>query len=227
MSHYGFPSDGRGLLVGDASMWISLTAISAPHEHLRALRYRAAITDVALTELDRGRAKGRRAADEVAALIHMGLAEVVRIEPLDEDLYLSLVSGPATETLDDGEAATLAWAAGHSAIAVIDERKATLIAGRRMPSVVLRSTADLFLAAQIVGALGEAGAAAALCEALIETRMRVPPNRISDVVALIGPDRARDCPSLPAAFRNANVDVRHNLDSGLALNLSPESIKGG
>src|SRR4051812_31103508 len=206
MSHYGFPSDGRRLLVGDASMWISLAAIAAPHQHLEALSYRAVITDVALKELDRGRMKGRRAADEVAALIHMGIVEVARIEPEDEELYLSLVSGPATETLDDGEAATLAWAAGHGAIAVIDERKATRIASRRMPGVVLRSTTDLFLAVQIIEALGEGEAAAALFAALVQTRMRVPPVRLADAVALIGQERASSCPSLPAEYRNIDRD---------------------
>lgn len=225
MSHYGFPSDSRGLLVGDASMWISLTAIAAPHHHLKALGCRAAITDVALAELDRGRSKGRQCADEVAALIHVGLVEVVQLGVLDEDLYLSLVSGPATQTLDDGEAATLAWAAGHNAIAVIDERKATLIAGRRMPDVILRSTTDLFLAAQIVDELGEKLAAEALCTALIHTRMRVPTLRIPDVVALIGVDRARKCPSLPAAYRHAGADLQYDLDSGIGLGAEP--VKGG
>lgn len=226
MCQHGFPSDGRSLLVGDASMWISLTAIAAPREHLRALGCRSAITDVALNELDRGRHKGRRAADEVSALVDAGLIDVVRIDAEDEDLYLSLVSGPASETLDDGEAATLACASSRGAIAVIDERKATLIARRRMPDVVLRSTTDVFLAEQVIKILGPEVASRALFSALTETRMRVPQARIGDVLDLIGPERARECASLPAAIRNSHRSVQEDLDAGLSLSSSVESVGG-
>jgi hypothetical protein len=85
----------------------------------------------------------------------------------------------------------------------------------------------LFLAKQVIDALGEEAAADALFAALSATRMRVPPTRIQDVLALIGPDRACDCPSLPANVRNISSNARHGLDSGRAQSLCVEPINGG
>src|SRR5690349_856533 len=68
--------------------------------------------------------KGRTTASEVHVLLRTGLVRKVSIDAADEELYLSLVSGEAAQTLDDGEAATLAWAASHGSVAIIDERKA-------------------------------------------------------------------------------------------------------
>lgn len=217
MSHLGFLSEFPRLLVGDASMWISLAATSDPDRLLRALKCRTVITDIALSELERGRSKGRRTADEIAALIYIGLVETVTIEHTDEELFLSLISGSAAETLDDGEAATLAWAAGHGAVAVIDERKATIIGARRAPNVVLRTTTDLLLAPEIISELGEESVAVALHAALVETRMRVPPHRMSDVVKVLGMDRVRTCLSLPAAIRNKKSDHSEDVDAGFNL----------
>ena len=223
MSRSGSPSDTRRQLVGDASMWISLVATGSADRQLRAFGYRAAITDVARDELDRGRPKGRMAASEVEALIHIGLVEVVSIGPADEALFLSFVSGDAAATLDDGEAATLAWAAGHGAVAVIDERKATLVAAMRAPDLELLTTTDLLLAPQTIAALGEPAVASALYAALLQARMRVPPSRIPDVLALIGPERAQNCRSLPAEFRSAGLLYTEGLDAGLSLNAGVES----
>ncbi len=94
--------------IADASVWINLIATERAHVILRATPVPLRITDVALAELERGRSKGRQAADEMAALLHMGLTDVVALAAEDEALFVSLVSGPAAETLDDGEAATLA-----------------------------------------------------------------------------------------------------------------------
>ena len=217
MIRTGFPSDGLQLLVGDASMWISLAATGFADACLRALSCRTVITDLALGELDRGRAKGRGTADSVLDLINAGLVEVVRLESADEPLFLSLVSGGASETLDDGEAATLAWAAGHTGFAVIDERKATLVAARRTPTTQLMTTTDLLLAPQIAHALGGDAIASAFYAALVHARMRVPPNRLNEVVALIGNEKAGDCCSLPAAVRGRSAKLTQNLDLGLEL----------
>ena len=55
------------MMVADASVWINLAATGGAPRILKALSRPLAITDVALAELERGRPKGRQAADEVAA----------------------------------------------------------------------------------------------------------------------------------------------------------------
>ena len=192
------------MLVADASVWINLAATGGAHRILQALPRPLAITDVALGELERGRPKGRRAADEVAALLHMGLMQVVPLAAEDEVLFLSLVAGPASETLDDGEAATLACAARLGAGAVIDERKATSLAARRLAALNVCCTCDLLLGPDVRAAFGSTELADAVFAALTDARMRVPDGHATAIVDLIG-DRATSCLSIPARFRTSGA----------------------
>jgi predicted nucleic acid-binding protein len=189
--------------VADASVWINLAATGRAAEHLRAIGKPMLITDTALGELDRGRPKGRQAADEVQALIHIGLLEVVHVPASQEELFFSLVAGSAQQTLDDGEAATLAFANAGLADAIIDEQKATELAASRLPNLRLSTTTDLLLSVTMIETLGISAVADSLLRALQLARMRVPKSRMDEVVALIGLDQARQCPSLPAAVRGA------------------------
>lgn len=188
------------MMVADASVWINLAATGGAHRILQAIPQPLAITDVALGELERGRPKGRRAADEVAALLHLSLLQVLPLTGEDEALFLSFVAGSASETLDDGEAATLTCAVRLGACAVIDERKATNLAARRHQALDVRSTCDLLLSPDVQGALGPAALADALFAALTQARMRVPEQHGVAIVELLG-DRAAACLSIPARFR--------------------------
>jgi predicted nucleic acid-binding protein len=201
MHHSGSPPDPVGMCVCDASFWINLVATRRAESLLRAIATPLVITDVALGELELGRAKGRLAAGEVSALVAKGLVQVVRCAEEDEDLFLSLIIGSAAETLDDGEAATLVYAARASIIAVIDERKATALAKSRFPSLGVWSTLDLLFADNVMGAFGSSEIADAIFDALTGARMRVPPHRLQKVVELLGVERAMQCPSLPARLR--------------------------
>jgi predicted nucleic acid-binding protein len=193
------------MMVADASVWINLVATGQADRILRALARPLVITDVAFRELDRGRPKGRQAADEVTALIHMDLAQVISLEDADEPLFLSLVSGAASETLDDGEAATLACAQRLEACALIDERKATRLAAQRFAHLDVRSTTDLLLAQEVRGAFAAGELADALFGALTGARMRVPDHHAADIVAILGAERATRCHSLPARLRETRV----------------------
>lgn len=193
-------SEAGRMRVADASVWINLIATERAHVILRATPTPLCITDVALAELERGRSKGRRAADEMAALLHLGLTEVVALNADDEDLFVSLVSGGAAETLDDGEAATLACAHRLGVSAVIDERKATLIAAQRFQTLEVLSTVDLLLSPEVRGACG-AELGNLLFGALTGARMRVPDHHIEEVVRVLGAERVASCNSLPARLR--------------------------
>lgn len=189
------------MAVADASVWINLAATSCGDRILGLYNGSLEITRTALSELERGRDKGRQAADEVAAWLHLGLMQVVDLEPQDEDLFLSLVAGDAAHTLDDGEAATLVYAQRAGAVAYIDERKATSLAAVRFPALAIASTVDLLLTADVRAGLGEAGLCHALYGALVDARMRVAAHHVAEVIACIGRERAEECTSLPVGVR--------------------------
>ena len=81
---------------------------------------------------------------QLTVLINAGRIDVVTLGDAGAAYFERLVVGRAEETLDDGEAATIAWAAEHRAIAVIDERKANRICAARFPQLRVASTVDVF-----------------------------------------------------------------------------------
>lgn len=204
MTPLGSWSEARRMRIADASVWINLIATERAHVILRATPALLCITDVALAELERGRSRGRQAADEMASLLHMGLTEVVALGAQDEALFVSLVSGTAAETLDDGEAATLACAYRLGVCALIDERKATQIATRRFAKLEVLSTVDLLLSPEVRSACGK-DLSDVLFGALTGARMRVPAHHVGEVIRVLGADRAAGCHSLPARARSQAI----------------------
>jgi hypothetical protein len=173
---------------------------------LRAIPNKVVITDIALSELERGRARGRRTIEGVERLIGNSLVSVVSCPEDAEAIFFELVGGNAAETLDDGEASTLAYALTCSGCAVIDEKKATAIAGRRFPSLPLLSTTDLLLSSELQAAIGDEAAVATLYEALTGARMRVPDRLIELVCKRLGGERAGKCHSLPRRSRPVPIE---------------------
>jgi hypothetical protein len=191
------------MAVADASVWINLAATGCADRILALYGATLDITQAALSELERGRPKGRKAADEVTALLHVGRAQVVELDPLDEDLFLSLVAGGAAQTLEDGEAATLVYAKRVGTTAFIDERKATSLARTRFPGLGVASTLDLLFMPAVRSGLGESLLSDVIHSALMEAKMRVAAHHAREVVACVGRDRAHGCTSLRASLRSA------------------------
>ena len=109
--------------------------------------------------------------------------------------------GRRDATLDDGEAATIAYGVEKGAIALIDERKATRICAERYPQLVVGNSFDVLAHSAVLASLGDGATAGAVFSALRFARMRVPPSALKWVVELIGPERAAICECLPRAFR--------------------------
>lgn len=189
-------------LVADASVWINLLAGGRAVDVLRVLPKPTIIPSIALGELERGRDKGRSAHAGITSLIAAGYVTVIDLPEEAEDVYLSLVAGRASQTLDDGEAATLALALHLGATALIDERKAISIAAARFPLLTVATTTDLLLSTQVRAVLDAGQLAEALFSSLMEARMRVPDDLLDEVCACLGPDRTQLCLSLPARVRN-------------------------
>ena len=200
----GLPSclfDRSAPLVLDASVAINLNATGKCAPILDAIPNPIVILDVVLGELEVGRIKGRTDADMVEALIKSGRAQTAPLSPECEGNFLALVCGRGSATLDDGEAATIAWAVAHGGIPIIDERKGLAICQERFPSVQTGTTVDVLSHADVVAAFGRDELADAIFNALTLARMRVHDRHIPWVVEQIGSSRAPLCHSLPLSVR--------------------------
>jgi predicted nucleic acid-binding protein len=170
---------------------------------VKALDSKFVVVDVVQGELEDGRKNGRRDADLLYELVADGVFEVVGLDDAAAHHFESLVVGPAIETLDDGEAATIAYALSNDASAAIDERKATSICAQRFPHLMLCSTVDILARPEVEQALGRDELSNAVFRALLHGRMRVLPDYIDWIATLIGPERAVLCRSLPKAARRS------------------------
>lgn len=194
-------ADRQEVVVADTSVMINLHATKHVVALLTAFPFALVITDVVKGELQEDRRTGRDDRALVAPLSEAGLLRTVTMSETAASVFAGLVVGPASETLDDGEASTLAYAAEFKLRPAIDERRALRICRQRFPALQPISTAELLLDPVVFDALGSELVAEAIFQALTAARMRVPPDWQHRVVELIGIDRAVLCPSLPASAR--------------------------
>jgi predicted nucleic acid-binding protein len=187
----GFP------LVADTSTVINLIATGCSPAIIASLPNRILAVDVIPSELDTGRERGRVHADGLHELVARGHIGIVTLGDTGWQHFETLVAGRAPETLDDGEAATIAYAVEHGAVAIIDEKKATRLCASRFPSLGVISTVDVLLHPAVRLKLGDGAFADAVFAALRDARMAVFPHHRDEVLRVIGPERAAQCLSLP------------------------------
>lgn len=187
-------------VVADTSAIINLNATGCAEEIVRLFPSPPVVTESVQFELQAGRVRGHRDLASLERLVRAGACRVVAIGE-GTKTHMSLVSGTAEGTLGDGEAATVAYAATYGYAALIDEKKARRICVERFPATAVVSTADLLLHSAVKTALGERRQTDAVVAALQGARMNVPTERLAEIVALIGRDRAALCPSLPFSAR--------------------------
>jgi predicted nucleic acid-binding protein len=200
-------SEAQGVLIADTSVAINLNATGCAGQVLRALPYKTVIVDIIQEELELGRNRGRRDAELTAALVASKHIDVVALGEVGLGHFEQLVVGPGAETLDDGEAATLACALELGGIPIIDEHKAVRLCSSNFAGLAVASSLDLLGHAHVCKALGWNRLAEAVFLALRDARMRVFERHLDWVVELIGRDRAVECPSLPRKVRV--VEARH------------------
>jgi len=196
-------TDAQALLVADASTIISVNATGCAKRVIKALPNRVAVVDIVSGELEEGRQRKRQDADLLKKLVDSGHVEIVQLDAKGEEYFEQLVVGAAQMTLDDGEAATIAYAVATNGIALIDEKKANRICGQRFPELRLACTVDIFMHPYVQNELGKDAQADAVFNALCRGRMRVFPHHVEWVIGLIGAERARLCTSLPGPVRGA------------------------
>lgn len=188
-------------LVLDTSVCINVNATGSAGDILGSLPHELSIVDIVAEELANGSIKGRTDADQTQELVKAGLIEVVRLGTVGLHHFEQLVSGRAEETVDDGEAATIAFAAEVGAVALIDERKATRICVERFADLRLATSVDVLAHPSVQAFLGRHALAEAVYNALQNARMSVQEHHLDWVVTLIGCERAACCSSLPAHAR--------------------------
>ena len=192
-------------LVMDASVVINLLATGWSKEILRAIPNSVLVVDTVRTELENGRQRGRQESDHLDQLISAKLVKVVDLGDVAEAVFEKLVIGPSQSTLDDGEAATIAFAVELGAAALIDERKAIRLCSTRFSRLLLDCSVGLLAHPNVFDRLGQESLSEAVFNALQFARMRVLPEYAKWVVDLIGPERAASCPSLQRSLRMHNV----------------------
>lgn len=195
-------TDPAALLVADASAVINLNATGCAADILKALPNPVAVTDVVPGELETGRSRGRRNADMLQELVTAGLISIVPLNDAAARHFEQLVVGSAATTLDDGEAATIAYTVANGGIPIIDERKANRICVERYPSLCAACSTDIFMHQNVIKEIGHVRLAQAVLNALQTARMRVVPNHMKWVLDLIGIEQAVLCPSLPSSVRS-------------------------
>lgn len=203
MNSSGFPADPGVPVVTDASVIINLNATASAAAIISAFPNPFFVTANVRRELATGESHGHRCGERLEALISQGLLELAELGPGDDPVYRSLVEGGFEGTLDDGEAATIAFAVGRDGLALIDERKARRICAARFPELLFASTVEVLLHPLVAKRLGESGQGDAIFLALRDARMQVPRQGLREVVDRIGADRAAECPSLPRWVRDA------------------------
>jgi predicted nucleic acid-binding protein len=200
----GLPSclfDRSAPLVLDASVAINLNATGKCASILDAVPNPIVILDVVSGELEAGRIKGRTDAEMLETLIKLGRLQTASLSSECEGNFLALVCGRGSATLDDGEAATIAWAVAHGGIPIIDEKKGLAICQERFPSVQTGTTVDILSHTDVVAAFEREALADAVFNALTLARMRVHDRHIPWVIEQIGSSRASLCHSLPLNVR--------------------------
>lgn len=188
-------------VVADASVAINLCASGAAEAILLGLPFRVAMAPDAIAEVTDDRRTGRADHIVLQRLLAAGRIEQIDLDSAEEEILAGLVIGPATETLDDGEAATIALGVTRGMTVAVDESKANGLCDRRFPALTRISSSDLFLAESVVSSLGAEAHAAALFDALRLARMRVHEQHLRDVARILGTDRLSQCSSLPRHLR--------------------------
>ena len=197
-------SDRTVSVIADTSVVINLNATQCSEAILEALPNPFLVVSEVVPELESGLQSGRNDVAALEAWITSGRVRIEQLGYAGVQHFSNLVSGPAAQTLDDGEAATIALALEIKphAIPLIDERKANRICSDRFAHLVTGSSVDLLTQDDVQVALGNAPLADAVFNALLVGRMRVLPHHLDWVVYLIGPERARQCESLPRSVRS-------------------------
>lgn len=195
-------------LVVDASVLINLASTEHSRDIIGCLAERVLVVEAAYAEVRRDPRTGKPTPDLLTPLLHAGVLSCITLTPTHLTLAVELAGAPEPDDLDDGEAATIAFAAIEGAAIGLDDTKAIRISAQRYPTCRVATTIDLLRRQEVCATLGTSRLADAVYDALRFGRMRVPQSQVGWVVELIGRDRAAECPSLRRALHNRELPAQ-------------------
>lgn len=175
-------------LAFDTSIIVNLQACTFGKQIIAAVPNPIVIAQIVADELKPG-------TSERAFLDDLVTSNLVQLSELTDPEYLEYES--LITTLDDGESATIALSIIRQFFPFIDERKGRAKATERQAMIDPGWSLDLLRHPNVVAVLGSPSGEDAVYLALKEGRMRIPESRVSDVISLIGTQRASECVSLP------------------------------
>ena len=199
--HHHSLTDPNIPLVADTSVIINLVASGIPEQLLSHISNPIYVVDEVLPELGKGSEKGCHDADVLNKLIDDGVVTRVSLNDEGWEHFGNLVSGRAKTSLDDGEAATLAYCAVHKTIPIIDERKANKVCKEQFTYLKPISSAAVFKIAGQGKNIHEVQLSKAVYNALSIGRMFVMHHHLEWIVDTIGPEKAANCNSLSKRSR--------------------------
>lgn len=192
-----YPSNVKEAFVLDTSVLINLHACRHGQRILAAIPNRIVVPHIVVGELDHETSRRNGEHGFLRDLAATGQISVVDLTDEEFELFFELTS--TSPSLDDGEAATIAVAQARNYLPIIDERRGrarALMTGRE-PGWSL----DLFRHPASLAALGDGSSQEALFLGLRDGRMRIAPECVEEVIAIIGEERSRQCTCLPG-YRN-------------------------
>ena len=185
-------------------MAINLLGTAVSRDILSVMPWNVVIEKRSHREIRRLPIDGRDHVSELEAWGLDGCARVVSLQAEAREIFDDLTTGSLAETLDDGEAATIAYAVAgpERAAPVIDEKKATRIFHQRWPGRRLLETAGVLQSLVDAGLISNRFARDLIYAALTNARMHVSHRLRPWVVDMIGSRRAAKCPSLGQSARS-------------------------
>lgn len=190
------------ILVIDTSVIINLNSSGFVEKILSDISCKIVIPEIAANELIGGEKIGKTDHLILDALISKKLITKMALEEDAESVFISLVAGEGSKTIDDGEAATIAIAHQINGYVVLDDKKAEKLCKIICPNLKVLSTIDLFRALFYQDKNNESFVGEAIYNSLVNARMRVPEHHLNWVSTIVGANRIRACNSLPMSFRN-------------------------
>lgn len=212
MTYSSILSDSTAALALDTSVLINLHACRRGVEILAAIPNRIFVTHIVARELNHETSRRNGEEAFLQALAAAGNITLVDLSDEEFEMFFELTS--AASSLDDGEAATIAISRGRGLIPVIDERRGRSRA-KEIIGIEPAWSLDLLSHRNTTASLGADFSVDALFLALRDGRMRIPPESASEVVGIIGDDRARQCTCLPGyrhLFGKKSEQLRARLD---------------
>jgi predicted nucleic acid-binding protein len=180
----------------DTSVMINLLASGAAQQILRLTCKQAVLVPQVVREV--------KLEPETEALKGVGFREIlnsgevkqVELRKRATELFLDLVTAERPDSLDDGEAATIAYASLHDAAAALDDTKGRRICRSRFPHVALWSSIEVLSLYAKLASLDVETLRALVYRSLKIGKMHVTVDHDTWVRELLGPDLVSECPSL-------------------------------